>query len=185
MYTRVVTLWLNVSPLLNLVRLQTCTDRDIHNRTLNTVGEFPVKLCMYRYANTKDLQKEEPNLTCNLSSPWIYTCNTLDVPCHMGNGMNRKLQLGLTSPHNWGHILTILLLFSGHELNKPLKRCDYSKSMFLLHVDKGSHPCTPDTTDCSRQYLQQDYLSRLKIQSLVFTNFSWSANTKTRNLQLV
>lgn len=52
MHTRVVTLWLNVSPLPNLLRLQTCSDRDIYNRTLNTVGEFLVKLCMYRYANT-------------------------------------------------------------------------------------------------------------------------------------
>lgn len=69
MYTRVVTLWLNVSPLLNLQRLQTCTDTDIHIRTLNTIGEFLVKLCMYSYANMENLQKEESNVTCNLSIP--------------------------------------------------------------------------------------------------------------------
>lgn len=33
----------------------------------------------------------------------------------MGNRVNHMLKLGLASPHSWGHILVILILFCGHK----------------------------------------------------------------------
>lgn len=78
---------------------------------------------------------------------------TLDFPLCMGNRMNPMLKLGLASPHSWGHILAILILFCG--LIKALEISVSIPQVCFCSCGLGSHICPPNTTEGSHQYLQQ------------------------------
>lgn len=152
MYTRVVTLWLNVSPLLNLLRLQTCTDR---HEILNSTGEFLVN-----YAST-DMQTRSICKRKSLMSPVIsQACRFIPaieenpwLSAPHGKWMNHMLKLGLASPQSWDHILAILILFCGHK--KVLKSVWIFHKYASAYLGKGSHLCSPNRTEGSHQYLQQ------------------------------